>query len=209
MSGYRGKTWRLALLVSCLLWGAASAAHAGEAAALFHQLPPLFRPVSHDLPETSLEAQMVGERPASQTGRSSYDQTLTELLPGVILQEKEGGAVLRLPQNFLLNISFRYGKENGSAPPEGQGALQPLLVKSSLDYSLLPNLQVGLSGFLYHGAADSRYFQRRYGDITMGLGPGVRYDLGRWSLTLQSQYGIKSRDQKEGLQNWFRVWYAF
>jgi hypothetical protein len=57
--------------------------------------------------------------------------------------------------------------------------------------------------------ADSRYFQRRYGDVTMGLGPGVRYDLGRWSLTLQSQYGTKSRDQKEGLQNWFRVWYAF
>lgn len=209
MSGLWGMSRRLTVLLLCLLLGAAPAAFAGEAAALFQHLPPLFRPVSQDVPETSLEAQMVGERPPIEAGRSSYDQTLRELLPGVTLQEKDGGAVLKLPQNFLLNISFRYGKESGSAPPEGQGAPQPILLKSSLDYSLLPNLQVGLSGFLYHGVADSRYFQRRYGDVVMGLGPGVRYDLGRWSLTLQSQYGTKSRDQKEGLQNWFRVWYAF
>ncbi len=208
MSGSWGKTWRWALLAICLMGGAASAVFAGEASALFQHLPPLFRPVSHDAPDTPLEAQMGSERPPGEAGRSPYDQALRELLPGVTLQEKDGGAVLRLPQNFLLNISFRYGKENGSPPPEGQGSPHPVLLKSSLDYSLLPNLQVGLSGFLYHGVADSKYFQRRYGDVALGLGPGVRYDLGRWSLTLQSQYGLKGQDQKQGL-HWFRVWYAF
>ncbi|MCL6621696.1 MAG: hypothetical protein K6T55_06290 [Syntrophobacterales bacterium] len=209
MSGSRGKALRAAvtlLLLSLLTAGPVAAAGGGVFA---RNLPPLFQPVGADLPETSLEAQILGGRPPGDSGRSSPEQALRELLPGILLQERDGGALVKLPQNVELTISFRYGGEARSAPPESQGAPQPLLLRSSLDYSLFPNLQVGLSGFLYHGATDSRYFQRRYGDVALGVGPGVRYDLGRWSLTLQSQYGTRSRDQKEGLQNWFRVWYAF
>jgi hypothetical protein len=115
---------------------------------------------------------------------------------------------MQLLQNVQVRITFLYGGE-GPAGGVERPAEPNLLFKSSLDYSLLPNLQVGLSGFLYHSAADGRYFQRRYGDVILGMGPGIRYDLGRWSLTLQSQYGSGGRDHKEGLQNWFRVWYAF
>ena len=44
----------------------------------------------------------------------------------------------------------------------------------------------------------------------MGLGPGIKYDLGRWSFLVKSQMETGNRDQRaDGLQNWFRVWYAF
>jgi hypothetical protein len=41
----------------------------------------------------------------------------------------------------------------------------------------------------------------------MGFGPGIQYDLGRWSFMLRSQ--VESNPRGEDLQNWFRVWYAF
>lgn len=210
MLGHRGKTWRRAacLLLTVLLAPALAWAGGGSfslAPAQFGQ--PLFSTVSA---ESSLEAQLLGERPPAAPGTTLFrpEAALSELLPGISLQERDGTAVLKLPKNFEMNISFLYGGEGPAAAVERPAEL-PLLFKSSLDYSLLPNLQVGLSGFLYHSAGDSRYFQRRYGDVILGMGPGIRYDLGRWSLTFQSQYGTGGRDQKEGLQNWFRVWYAF
>jgi hypothetical protein len=45
----------------------------------------------------------------------------------------------------------------------------------------------------------------------MGIGPELKYDLGRWSFLLKSQIEAGNRDQNQNkdLQNWFRVWYAF
>jgi len=203
MLGPWGKAWRavwMLLLLSLPGWPAAGAERPSAA-----WLPPL-RLISGESP---LEAQIMGDRPAPGPQAFRPDSALSPLLPGISLQEREGGAVLKLSQNFEMSISFLYSGEGTPAAPRERPGESPLLFKSSLDYSLLPNLQVGLSGFLYHGAVDTRYFQRRYGDVILGLGPGIRYDLGRWSLTLQSQYGTGSRNQKEGLQNWFRVWYAF
>lgn len=167
----------------------------------------LFLPASSRGMETPLEAQILSDTPR-ETPRNPYELALRELIDDPTRREQEG-PLLTLPRNVKVRISFRYGGETPTGEAHRQPGGQPLLVKSSFDYALFPNLQVGLSGFLYHGATDSRYFQRRYGDVVMGLGPGLRYDLGRWSFTLQSQYGTKGRDQKEGLQNWFRVWYAF
>ncbi len=211
MLGQRGKTWRRAallllglLLVPALAWAGGH----GMAASPDPVSLPRFLPAAGDTP---LEAQLLGDRPppAPSPGLFRPEKGVSELLPGVSLQERDGGAILKLPKNFQMSISFLYGGDKGmagNAEPAGESSL---LFKSSLDYSLLPNLQVGLSGFLYHSAGDNLYFQRRYGDVILGMGPGIRYDLGRWSLTLQSQYGSGSRNQKEGLQNWFRVWYAF
>jgi hypothetical protein len=43
----------------------------------------------------------------------------------------------------------------------------------------------------------------------LGVGPELKYDLGRWNFLLKSQLETGNRDQGKDLQNWFRVWYAF
>ena len=70
-------------------------------------------------------------------------------------------------------------------------------MKSSLDYRLLPNLQVGLNTYLYRpDAGDNLSLSRPFGDRVMGLGPGIKYDLGRWSFILKSQLETGNRDQR-------------
>ena len=44
----------------------------------------------------------------------------------------------------------------------------------------------------------------------MGLGPGLKYDLGRWSFLMKTQLETGNRDQRaDGMQSSVRVWYAF
>ena len=44
----------------------------------------------------------------------------------------------------------------------------------------------------------------------MGLGPGIKYDLGRWSFLLKTQLETGNRDRgADGMQSSVRVWYAF
>jgi len=73
---------------------------------------------------------------------------------------------------------------------------------------VLPNLQVGLNGYLYRPADDGLSFQRPPGH-RLGFGPELKYNLGQWSFLVKSQVESGNRDRGEGLQNWFRVWYAF
>jgi hypothetical protein len=70
---------------------------------------------------------------------------------------------------------------------------------------------VGLSGYLYYPAADQPFSLSRpfAGERVMGVGPGVKYDLGRWSFVFKSQMETGTRDRGDDLQNWLRVWYAF
>ncbi len=115
-------------------------------------------------------------------------------------------ATLKLPKNF--RISFRYNGEN----PVGTGerfTQSPLLFKYSMDYCLSSKLKVGLSGFLYQPPADHLSFLRQKSDLYMGWGPSLRYDLGRWNFTFQSQVEKVRPDDNKDLQGWFRVWYAF
>ncbi|MDD3582365.1 MAG: transporter [Desulfobacca sp.] len=122
----------------------------------------------------------------------------------------EASATLKLPHDVELRVSFLYDL----TPPvqrTGRSVRSYLLFKYSMDYQIMPNLQVGLSGYLYQQrSSDFLTFKGpHFDESALGLGPGVKYDLGRWSFLFQSQVETGSRDRDEGINNWFRVWYAF
>jgi hypothetical protein len=199
--GQRGKTWLRAcfwlLIMVMAFWPAASIA-AGTASFVSSKWPAPFVVVAA---QTPMEAQMLGDRPIQTP--PSYLEELCGL---------EGGnleSTLKLPKNF--RISFRYNSENPVGGAE-RFSQPPLLFKFSMDYCLSSKLKVGLSGFLYQPPADHLSFWRQKADILMGWGPSLRYDLGRWGFTFQSQVSqaekLKPEDGKD-LQSWFRVWYAF
>jgi hypothetical protein len=199
--GPRGKTWLRAsfwLLIMLTAFWPAAGITAGSASFASSNWPA---PMVVVAAQTPLEAQMLGEiaAPAPQ----SFLQDMCGLDGG------QQEAAFRLPKNF--RISFRYNSEN----PVGAGerfSQSPLLFKYSMDYCLSSKLKVGLSGFLYQPPADHLSFLRQKTDMVMGWGPSLRYDLGRWGFTFQSQVSqadkIKPEDNKN-LQSWFRVWYAF
>ena len=198
MSALGGKAWLAGILGLVLLMGAP-----------FLGWPPgsyawgglvSFYPVGTP---SSMEAQLLGEKP-SPPARSGLS-FLPEGAPTLSLDQD--GATLKLPYNLEMNISVHYNLEpSREALRLGES---PLLMKYSMDYRLLPNLQVGLSSYLYRSADDGLFLQRSRG-TRLGLGPELKYDLGHWSFLLKSQMESgSSKDQPEGLQNWFRVWYAF
>ena len=152
-----------------------------------------------------LEAQMLGEKPDLS---SPNKLKILDSAPGMKI-DRENGATLKLPQNLELNISFRYNRNAPSLDPRRPSDTQPLF-NYSMDYRLHPNLKVGLSGYLYYPYAEQGFsLNRSFGDRVMGLGPGVKYDLGRWSFVFKSQVETGNRDRGDDLQNWVRVWYAF
>jgi hypothetical protein len=205
MLGQRGKAWRVAIIWLLILVGMPGW---GNAAICENQKafwPGWSAPLAVETFPSALEAQLLGDRPADKNP-SQFGSSLAEILPG--LAESHGnGSTLRFLRNVELRISFLY---NGDRTGPERPIQSHLLFKYSMDYAVLPNLRVGLSGFLFHPCADEKtYFQRRFGDTVLGFGPGVKYDLGRWSFTFQSQVDTGDRDRREGFQNWFRVWYAF
>ncbi len=156
-----------------------------------------------------LEAQMLGEKPFQGNPSGPGKSPLFENFPS--LSVDGDNAALKLTNNLELRISFLY--DGNRAGLQAQRPVNSyLLFKYSMDYRILPNLQVGLSGFLYQSNPDWPDLQRRYGSTVMGLGPGIKYDLGRWSFTIKSQLATGNRGPGEsgpGLENWLRVWYAF
>jgi hypothetical protein len=155
--------------------------------------------------QSSLETQMLGEKrlpPAGPNFPGIHPAPSLQLLP-------EGGdASLKLPLNTELHISIRYNREPTPGDPQPLSK-SPLYMKYAVDYRLLSNLRVGLNSYLYRPAEDSFAFQRPMGNQLLGVGPELKYDLGRWSFLLKSQLETGNRDQGKDLQNWFRVWYAF
>lgn len=119
-------------------------------------------------------------------------------------------AKLNLSKSTELRISFLYNKEN----PAGIGDSSTpshLLFKYDMDYQLMPNLQVGVSGYFYQPYS-SDYMTWRNSKLQepiLGLGPGIRYNLGRWNFILKTQLQTSSHTRSDSLQSWFRVWYAF
>ena len=122
----------------------------------------------------------------------------------------QASATLKLPHDVELRVSFLYDLKP-PASRTGRSVRSYLLFKYSMDYRLMPDLQVGLSGYLYQQRSPDFLTFRgpQIAKPTLGLGPGVKYDLGRWSFLFQSQVETGSRDRDEGINNWFRVWYAF
>jgi hypothetical protein len=200
--GHRGKTWLSAatwlLLLITAFWPAATSAASPASSALTDWNLPVLAVAA----QTPMEAQMLGERPTPpQSVRpQSY---LQEISPGL-----NQGATLRLPKNF--QISFRYNSDKPVGAAERLIQSHPsVLFKYSMDYCPLPNLKVGLSGFLYQPPADHLSLLRKQDGLVMGWGPSLKYDLGRWGFTFQSQVE-KSRPQEDkDIQSWLRVWYAF
>lgn len=80
-----------------------------------------------------------------------------------------------------------------------------------LDYAVLPQLRIGAAGY---------YYTQTTGDVVDGvdigfhgrsfaIGPGIKYDFGRLSLSVVSQFEMATRNRPEGIRNWVRIWYAF
>ena len=107
-------------------------------------------------------------------------------------------ASLKLPLNTELNISIRYNREPTPGDPQPLSK-SPLYMKYAVDYRLLPNLRVGLNSYLYRPSEEGFPFQSSLASPVMGVGPELKYDLGRWNFLLKSQLETSNRDQgKEG-----------
>jgi hypothetical protein len=157
------------------------------------------------LAASSLDAQKLGEKPVLS---SPHKLRILES-PAGVESDQESTTTLRFTHNLELNVSFLYNREAPSLDPRRSGDSLPLF-NYSMDYRLLPNFKVGLSGYLYYPSSDQPYsLNRPFGERVMGVGPGIKYDLGRWSFVFKTQMETGSRDRGEDLQNWLRVWYAF
>jgi hypothetical protein len=151
-----------------------------------------------------LDAQMLGEKPAPPSSKLNLLHRSLGLAT-----DPQSSAILNLTNNLQLNVSFLYNHSSALLDPGRHRDTLPLF-KYSMDYQLLPNFKVGLSGYLYYPSGDQRFtFNRSYGERVMGLGPGIKYDLGRWSFIIKTQMETGNRDRGDDLQNWLRVWYAF
>jgi hypothetical protein len=155
--------------------------------------------------QSSLESQMLGERPLPPAGSRFPGVQAGQSLQ---LHNEGGDASLKLPLNTELNISIRYNREPTPADPQPLSK-SPLYMKYAVDYRLVPNLRVGLNSYLYRPSEEGFPFQRSLANPLVGLGPQLKYDLGRWNFLVKSQLETGNRDQGKDLQNWFRVWYAF
>jgi hypothetical protein len=164
-----------------------------------------FLPILPIATQSSLESQMQGERPLPPAGPNFPG---IQPVPSLQLHNEGGDAGLKLPLNTELNISIRYNREPSPGDPLPLSK-SPLYMKYAVDYRLLPNLRVGLNSYLYRPAEEGFPFQSSMASPVMGVGPELKYDLGRWNFLLKSQLEAGNRDQGKDLQNWFRVWYAF
>jgi len=161
--------------------------------------------------QTPMEAQMLGDKPFQSHPAPINPGAgfLSNLAAGLQL-DQDGGAALKLSRNLEMRISVLYDREPGRLEPQKRNE-SSLLMKSSIDYRLLPNLQVGLNAYLYRPeAGDGLSLSRQFSERIMGLGPGIKYDLGRWSFMLKSQLETGNRERGgDGMQSSVRVWYAF
>lgn len=122
----------------------------------------------------------------------------------------QASATVKFPPDLELRVSFLYDLNNLASQSQ-RSVHSHLLFKYSMDYRVMPNFQVGLTGYLYQQRSPDFLTFRgpRLDDSVMGLGPGVKYDLGRWSFIFQSQLETGTTDRNDSLNNWFRIWYAF
>jgi len=197
MQAKRGIAWLATVMWLLAVFGAPAFA-AGDYA--YRSIPVL--PIEA---QSSLETQMLGEKPLKPFSHFSGIQGI----PSIQLHP-DGDANINLPRNLEFNISIRYNREpSGAEPPRLNSS--PLYMKYAVDYRLLTNLRVGLNSYLYRPSEEGFPFQRSMANQILGIGPELKYDLGRWSFLLKSQMETGNRDQNQGkdLQNWFRVWYAF
>jgi len=161
--------------------------------------------------DASPEFQMAAQGPleAQVIGKQSSPAKTFQLWPNrPPMGLKQDADTLKLPGNLEVRVSFLYHREHAFFT-EDRPIESHMLFQYSMDYGVLPNLQVGLTGFFYHPQSDDLVLQKKYGNLALGWGPGIKYDLGRWSFTFSSQLTPGYGEQQKDLHNWFRVWYAF
>jgi hypothetical protein len=172
-------------------------------------------------PKTSFELHLSDPKEAEPAVTFSLGDRLPVVSPGQNLgaglstdtvdkNSRQMTAKFQFTPSAELRVSFLYNQDQ----PSGHSPIGPashVLFRYSLDYCIMPTLKVGLTGYLYKPPTD--YFAWRnslnFNDPIYGIGPTVRYDLGRWSFLLRSQLETGTKDRGEALHNWFRVWYAF
>ncbi|MFZ5450440.1 MAG: hypothetical protein ACOZF2_01005 [Thermodesulfobacteriota bacterium] len=201
MQGRRGITWLvliMGLALSICLPGQTTASNAG-----WWRLAKVSPPSVVPAASSSLDAQTLGEKPVLPTSNKLRITTN----PQELTNQEDSSASVKFPYNLELNVSFLYNQNNPALTPGRPGGSLPLF-NYSMDYRLLPNLKVGLSGYLYY-PDQGLSMNRPFGERVMGLGPGLKYDLGSWSFVVKSQVETGHWDRGEDLQNWLRVWYVF
>jgi hypothetical protein len=192
--------WGIAWLLTAILLVAATCAPALAAGDYFFKPLPIL-PIEA---QNSLETQMLSEHP-HPADVSNFPGL--EAIPSLKLHG-DGDATFSLPRKFELNISIRYNRDPSPVPPQHLGN-PSLYMKYAMDYRVLSNLRVGLNSYLYRPSEEGFAFQRPEANQLLGVGPELKYDLGRWSFLLKSQVETGKLNQGKDLQNWFRVWYAF
>lgn len=133
--------------------------------------------------------------------------TAVETSQGEVAQ-RQLTTTLRLTPTTEIKLSFLYRQDQ----PQGSGSAGEgqFFFRYAMDYLVMPNLRVGLNGYLYKPPAEYQYWRpSQSGDPVLGIGPGIKYDLGRWSFLIRSQLESGSKDRGEAIHNWFRVWYSF
>jgi hypothetical protein len=172
-------------------------------------------------PKNSLEMQVSEAKEAEPTLTFSLSDARPHLLISALsgnmgTVEAADSNTSQLTTKFQLSptselrVSFLYNQDQ--AP--GQSPINPaghLLFRYSMDYCIMPRLKVGISGYLYKPTPGSYGWRgnSQMADPLYGFGPGVQYDLGRWSFLLRTQLEPGTKDRGDALHNWFRVWYAF
>jgi len=169
-------------------------------------------------PQSTLEMQVTSPKAKEPALTFSFGETkprLNVISDGSGAVGSLGGSSPELTTQFRLTptselrVSFLYNQEQSP----GQSPLTPashLLFRYSMDYCIMPHLRVGLSGYLYKPTSPSYAWRGTpLTDPSFGFGPGIQYDLGRWSFLLRTQLEPGQKDRSEALHNWFRVWYAF
>ncbi len=172
-------------------------------------------------PKNSLEMQLGEAKEAAPTLTFSFTEArprmVTRALSGNLgsLEASEPQASqlttkFQLSPTSELRVSFLYNQDQ----TPGQSPINPaghLLFRYSMDYCIMPHLKVGISGYLYKPTPGSLTWRSnpQLADPLYGFGPGVQYDLGRWSFLLRTQLEPGTKDRGDALHNWFRVWYAF
>jgi hypothetical protein len=192
--------WGIAWLVAAVLLLAVTCSP-GLAAGDYGFSPLPILPIET---QNSLEAQMLGEKPPPV---SVPNISGLEAIPDLQIHSP-GDATLSLPRNLELNISIRYNRVPTPVEPQHLGN-PTLYMKYAMDYRVLSNLRVGLNSYLYRPSEEGFAFQQPKANQLLGVGPEIKYDLGRWSFLLKSQVESGTINQGKDLQNWFRVWYAF
>ncbi len=202
MRGNRGRIWLAVLSLALGLLGLPFSGMAADTIA-----PGGYPPFNLAAAQTPLAAQMLGEAPSQSHTAPQDANTLFSNLGSRLQLDGDNGAAIILPHNLEMHISVLYAGDPGRIDPRQQS--DSMLMQSSLDYRLLPNLAVGLNAYLYRPETGNNLaLAQPFGDRAMGLGPDLKYDLGRWSFVMMTQVESGARDRSD-LQNWFRVWYAF